>query len=155
MDDNLSDYYVKLGVTNEFVKELNNINYLMRELREIKNSLNSYRQRKAELRKELYEMLISLRLGSDRMKRLLPEHDINLLKKKLEEIKRYGRKTSEKKATKQTKVKSKKVAKQKEEKKTTTKKKSKRSELLESERRELELLKRDLENITKELKRRE
>ncbi len=154
MDDNLSDYYVKLGVTNEFVKELNNINYLMRELRELKNSLASYRQRKAELRKELYEMLISLRLGSDRMKRLLPEHDINLLKKKLEEIKRYGRKTSEKKAKKQAKVKSKKAVKQKEEKKTT-KKKSKRSELLESEKRELELLKRDLENITKELKRRE
>ncbi|MBN1923222.1 MAG: hypothetical protein JW791_00500 [Nanoarchaeota archaeon] len=158
MENEFSDYYIKIGLGSRFGTELSNISYLLKELKQTRNSLNSYRQKKAELRKELYEMLISLRLNLDKLKNHLPAHEAAKLEKRIKEIESYSKK---KRAVEKKTVKGKvkKAAKKevKKEKKLPEKVKVKPEEkidMLSSEKRELELLKQDLENISKELKKR-
>jgi hypothetical protein len=195
-----SDYYVKLGLAGEFNNGLSNISYLMKEWKRTRNAMHNFRQQKAQLRKEFYETLISLRLNMDKLKSHLPEHEARKLMKKIEDIKKYAKEKKKKKEKEKSDSKKTKLMKdyeketgnhaiwrgrvtkqfkewkdekegkspEKKEKKTTPNKKKKKQEIfpekkekedpfkgaLESEKKELELLRQDLENISKELKKR-
>lgn len=163
-DEALDNYYTKIMVGGRFTNELSNASYLVKELKRTRNSMNNFRQRKAELRKEFFETLISLRLNMDALLNHLPHHEASVLKKKIEQIEKYEKNRKKlKKEDKEKKVKKKKVKKKKakikkkkEEKKVEApkpvKKKSIMDDALESEKKELELLKKDLENISRELK---
>ena len=157
MDEEPSDYYVKLGVSGEVSTELSNISYNVRELRRLKNSLDNTRQKKALMRKEFYELLINLRLDLDKLKNSLPTHEANKLIKQIEEIDKYQNKPVKKVIPKNKEekkpVKKSPALKKKEEpeKKTMPKKED---NMMSSEKRELELLRQDLESISQELKNR-
>ncbi len=157
MSDELSDYYIKLGVGSKFSTELSNISYLLKELKKARNSLNNSRQRKAEARKEFYELLISLRLNMDKLKDHLPHHEAAKLEQKIKEISTFEKKKPKPVKKKESKKgKSKKQVKKKEEKPAARKEVKpvkKKPDMLASEKRELELLKEDLESISRELRR--
>lgn len=167
-EDSVNNYYTKLVVGGKFSSELSNASYLVKELKRVRNSMENYRQRKAELRKEFFETLVMLRLNMDDLLNHLPHHEAALLKKKIDEIQKFEEKRKDlrrkekkkdgKKAEKKVVKKGKKPVKKeikKEEKKAekkVVKPKSKFDNALESEKKELELLKRDLEDISRELR---
>lgn len=160
---NLAKYYVKFKVSPEFGNGLSNLSYKIRELKQIINMLNGSRQSKASLRKELYEALISLRLNADKYKGMMPTHEVELLEKKLREINQFAKKyVDEKKievfpnirseAPKQLRPKR---AFQQPAASVQVKSPSMLDNALDSEKQELELLKQDLEDITKELQKKD
>ncbi len=83
------EYYVSMKVSEELSDGINNLGTFTRDLKKYRNSIYSLKMRRAEIRKEIYERLISLRLGLDKLKSLLPEHEAKMLEKQLENIKRH------------------------------------------------------------------
>lgn len=147
-----NDYYVKIGVGYNFGKSVGDTSYLLKELKNTITELRGTRQYKAKLRKEFFEYLISLRLNMDTFKTLLPHHEAEVLEKKINDIlKLTGKPIRKKKVEK--KKKPKKVAKKKpkKKKKIVLKTPEEKVDLLSSEKRELELLRQDLEDISREL----
>jgi hypothetical protein len=160
---NLAKYYVKFKVSPEFGAGLSNLSYRIRELKQIINMMNSSRQNKAELRKELYESLISLRLNADKFKGMMPSHEVEMLEKKLREINQFAKKyVEEKKIDVFPDIKSEmpkqfrpKRAFQQSAVQVPVKSPSMLDNALDSEKQELDLLRQDLEDITKELQKKE
>jgi len=64
-ESDVSDFYVKFGVKSDMKANLSNLSYLVSTLKNDLWHINNLRGKKAYLRKNLYEILISLRLGAD------------------------------------------------------------------------------------------
>ncbi|VVB75284.1 Uncharacterised protein [Candidatus Tiddalikarchaeum anstoanum] len=157
---NNAKYYVKVDVNPQINNVITNASFKLRELKQMINTLNGTRQVKAELRKELYEILISIRLNLDKFKGLMPSHEAELLEKKLREITQYVKKTSfsEKKSEQPFQIKREETTPS--ERKTKVEIEARKEPNVydnasESEKQELEMLKQDLEDISKELKKKE
>ncbi|MDD2678403.1 MAG: hypothetical protein PHS81_00785 [Candidatus Nanoarchaeia archaeon] len=158
--NDVSDFYVKFGVKHDIKRNLSNISYLISELKKSLGTIAGFREKKALLRKELYETIISLRLNLDLMDKHMPSKEFDALKKKLDEIEKFAVKkdagvkmaVAEKKET---------VAEKKpEDKKAREIKKpapiiKKKDDLYagasDAEKKELEALKKDLEEIKSQL----
>ena len=97
VEDELSNYYIKLGISGQVKTGLSNSSYLLKELKKLLNALNGFRQKKAELRKEVYEMLISIRLNMDNLINHLPHHEASRLQKEIDKIEDYHRSEAAKK----------------------------------------------------------
>ncbi|MDD4352931.1 MAG: hypothetical protein PHN56_00585 [Candidatus Nanoarchaeia archaeon] len=163
--NDVSDYYVKFGIKNDMKNNLSNLSYLVATLKNDLNIINNLRGKKAFLRKELYETLISLRLNVDSLERHMPSKEFEALKNKIEEISKYAKKETVKKSEPSKKIeKPAPVIKPEVIKKEFDIKKpepviEKKSDLYnnasDKEKKELEALKRDLEEISNQLKNKE
>ena len=166
------EYYVSMKVSEELSNSIGKLKDYTRELKKNRNRIYSLKIRCAEIRKEMYERLISLRLGIDKFMSLLPQHEAKLLEKKLDSIKRYIKRERKKKEKIKEKEKKKDMRKKKKRSGKcpgcgknfkrldmhTCKIKEKKKKVpveedlrLESEKQELESLRRDLENISDEI----
>jgi hypothetical protein len=171
------EYYVSMKISEELSDGIKKLGTFTRELKKNRNSIYSQKMRRAEIRKEIYERLISLRLGLDKLKSLLPEHEAKMLENQLVKIKRhirYEQKKLFKEKKKLLKEKQKvaksgkcpvchknfkrldlhkcKPPKKKEEEKKVEPLFTREEDLrLESEKQELENLRKDLENISREI----
>jgi gas vesicle protein len=150
---NVSDFYVKFGVKSDMKNNLSNLSYLIATLKNDLWHINNLRGKKAYLRKNLYEILISLRLGVDSLERHLPSKEFEALKNKIEEISRFAKKEAAKKPE-IAKVSEPVVAKKVQQpiKKIVDEIKDDFAGASDKERKELEKLKADLEEISKQLK---
>lgn len=160
--NDISDFYVKFGIKTDMKNNLSTLSYLVSTLKKDLNAVNNLREKKAFLRKELYETLISLRLGIDSMERHMPSKEFEALKNKIEEISKYAKKEAVKKP--EIKKIEKKIEKPVEVIKEVPKsyepiKAEKKPDTLDNasdkEKRELELLKKDLEEISNQLRNKE
>ncbi len=155
----VSDFYVKFGVKSDMKANLSNLSYLIATLKNDLWHINNLRGKKAYLRKNLYEMLISLRLGADSLERHLPSKEFEALKNKIEEINRFAKKEAVKKqavAEKKPEIvnipKPVVAEKVQQSKKIVEEIKDDFAGASDKERKELEKLKADLEEISKQLK---
>ncbi len=156
---NVSDFYVKFGVKSDMKNNLSNLSYLIATLKNDLWHINNLRGKKAYLRKNLYEILISLRLGVDSLERHLPSKEFEALKNKIEEISRFAKKEAAKKPAIEKKLEIAKVSEpvvaekvQQPIKKIVEEIKDDFAGASDKERKELEKLKADLEEISKQLK---
>jgi hypothetical protein len=159
--NDISDFYVKFGIKNDMKNNLTNLSYLVATLKKDLGIINNLREKKAFLRKELYETLISLRLGIDSMEKHMPSKEFEALKNKISEINKYAKKDASKKPEfeKIEKEILKPIVIKKEFSKKTEPVISKKSEMIDNasdkEKKELELLKKDLEEISNQLRNKE
>jgi hypothetical protein len=157
----ISDFYVKFGIKNDMKNNLSNLSYLVATLKKDLSIVNNFRKKKAFLRKELYETLISLRLGVDSLEQHMPSKEFEALKNKIAEISKYAKKEIVKKikakpvkkivVSKPEPVKVIKEAFKKPE-PVVEKKSSLYDNASDKEKKELELLRKDLEDISNQLK---
>jgi len=159
VSNDISDIYVKFGVKAEMKNNLSNLAYMIATLKKDLGIIDNLRVKKAFLRKELYETLVSLRLNMDSMENHMPSKEFEALKKKLEEINRYAKKEAAKKPEvkkKEIKAPAPKpapVAVKKEEPKIVAEKVSGMYDgASDKEKKELEALKKDLEDISSQLR---
>ncbi len=174
-EDESKEYYVSMQVPEKLRDGIVKLGDYSRRIKKNKNSIYSLKYRRAEIRKEIYEKLVSLRLGLDKFKSLLPEHEAKMLEEKLKLISNHVKEEKEKKRREKElkKEKKKKIRglcpycgkrfkrldlhkpycdeKEKEEEKRIDKEEDLR---LDSEKRELEMLRKDLENISAEIENR-
>jgi hypothetical protein len=155
----VSDFYVKFGVKSEMKNNLSNLSYLISTLKHDLEMVNNFRAKKAYLRKELYETLISLRLNIDNLERHMPSKEFEALKNKIAEISKYAKKEI---VAKKPEIKPKPIIEKKAEEpkkieaskpKPIIEKKAQEYEgASDKEKRELEMLKKDLEDISNQLR---
>jgi hypothetical protein len=152
--NDISDFFVKFGIKSDMKNNLSNLSYLIATLKKDLSLINDLREKKAFLRKELYETLISLRLNVDSMERHMPSKEFEALKNKIGEISRYAKKEKIPEIIKINKaIKEPSVVKKPE---IAAKKNSSLiNNASDKEKKELELLKKDLEEISKQLRNRE
>jgi len=148
----VSDFYVKFGVKSDMKANLSNLSYLIATLKNDLWHINNLRGKKAYLRKNLYEMLISLRLGADSLERYLPSKEFEALKNKIEEIDRFAKKEAVRKPEIANVPKPAVVEKVQQSRKIVEEAKDDFAGASDKERKELEKLKADLEEISKQLK---
>lgn len=158
--NDVSDFYVKFGIKKDMKTNLTTLSYLISTLKKDLGLVNNFRQKKAFLRKELYETLISLRLGIDSLEKHMPAEEYEALKNKIAEISKYAKKIvapkPEVKKVEKVIEKPKPVEAIKEAFKKPEPAIEKKSSLIDNasdkERKELEMLRKDLEDISNQLK---
>jgi hypothetical protein len=156
--NDISDFFVKFGIKDDMKNNLSNLSYLIATLKKDLSIINTLRGKKAFLRKELYETLISLRLNVDYLEKHMPSKEFEALKNKIQEISKYAKKEIEKKpeVKKTEKIIEKPVEVKKEIIKNPEPVVEKKSSIFDvasdKEKKELETLKKDLENISNQLK---
>ncbi len=151
-ESDVSDFYVKFGVKSDMKANLSNLSYLVSTLKNDLWHINNLRGKKAYLRKNLYEILISLRLGADSLERYLPSKEFEALKNKIEEIDRFAKKEAVRKPEIANVPKPAVVEKVQQSRKIVEEAKDDFAGASDKERKELEKLKADLEEISKQLK---
>ncbi|MFA5333819.1 MAG: hypothetical protein WC376_04975 [Candidatus Nanoarchaeia archaeon] len=157
-EDDISDFYVKFGIKNDMKNNLSNLSYLIATLKKDLSLVNNLRGKKAFLRKELYETLISLRLNIDSFERHMPAKEYEALKNKILEISKYAKKELDKKpeVKKVERIIPKPVEAIKEAIKKPEPVSEKKSSLFDGasdkEKKELETLRKDLEDISEQLR---
>lgn len=152
--EEVSDYYIKYDVDNNLNVNLSNLSTSNKELLMTLKELSDIRRKSAMLRKDFFEKMISIRLNLDKFSNHLPVEEFKKLEKNLKEMEKY-----QKNFTKPEKQIIKKVEKKKEIKELIEEEENNDdmiiNEALESEKKELELLKQDLERISSELDKKE
>ena len=152
-----SDFFVKFGIKNEMKSNLSVLYYLVSQLIKDLSKMNGLRQKKALLRMDLFETMVSLRLNIDLMERHLPSKEFEALKKKIEEISKYAKKEEKKAESQKPKIlPSEKIKEKKEPIKDEPEMPKKEDSLYEkasdSEKKELDKLRKELEDISNQLK---
>lgn len=152
-DESVSNYYIKLDMGNKFSENVTNLNYKNKELNLLLKNLSIIRKRNIETRSKIYENLISIRLNLDKFKNILPNEEFKKLNDNLKEIEKYQKLKNAEKSKKVKKIaKKKKNTFKPEVLKTISQEEKIRKNALDSEKRELDLLKKDLEKLNEQLK---
>jgi hypothetical protein len=153
--NDISDFFVKFGIKSDMKNNLSNLSYLIATLKKDLSLINDLREKKAFLRKELYETLISLRLNIDSMERHMPSKEFEALKNKIGEISKYAKKEKIPKVIKFDKAIKKPAEFAKKPEIIVKKNSSMINNASDKEKKELELLKKDLEEISRQLRNKE
>ena len=164
------NFFVKFGVKNNVKGNLSSLSYLISELKKDLSIINNFRQKKAVLRKEFYEVLVSLRMNMDSMEKYMPSKEFEALKRTVEEISKFAIKQEKERAVyeapkRMERIRADRIIPREKPREVVDIKKEftrkpepvvkKKDDFYESasdaEKRELELLKKDLEEISRQL----
>ena len=152
-EEQIANYYIKLGMGNKFSENVTNLNYKNKELQSVFKNLAIIRKSSAESRSKIYENLISMRLNLDKFKNILPNEEFKKLNDSLKAIEKYQKLKTVKKSKKVKKIaKKEKVVFKPQASKIISQEDEIRKNALDSEKRELDLLKKDLEKLSEQLK---
>jgi len=159
MVEEISNYYIRIGVDGKFSGKLSNMSHYVKELKKTFEEIKSLKYKKAILRRDFFENMISLRLNIDKFRNHLPSEEFKKLQAQLVEIEKYQKLFEKEKPKKKTVsvekkkevVKKAEPVKEKVVKKEIVEEDPVYSNALDSEKKELELLKKDLEEINAQL----